>query len=49
MVGLVQPLHLSVEPCEIEQKGPRTNTERYRLPTAIQNTPETVLPSVHGL
>jgi hypothetical protein len=32
MVGSVQPLRLSVEPCEIEQKGPRTNTEKCRLP-----------------
>jgi hypothetical protein len=48
MVGLVQPLSLSVEPCEIEQKSPRTNTERYRLPPAIQNEPETVLQSATG-
>ena len=49
MVGLVQPLRLSVEPCEIEQKGPRTNPEQYRQPPAIQNVPETVLQSAHGL
>ena len=49
MVGLVQPLRLSVESCEIEQKGPRTNPEQYRLPPAIQNVPEIVLQSAHGL
>jgi len=49
MVGLVQPLCLSVEPCEIEQKGPRTNTEQCRLPPSIQNTPTVILPLAHGL
>jgi len=49
MVGSAQLLRLSVEPCEIEQKSPWTNTEQCRLPPAIQNTPETVLPSTHGL
>ena len=49
MVGLVQPLSLSVELCQIEQKGPRTNTEQCRLPPSIQNTPETVLQPNHGL
>src|ERR1035437_6144177 len=48
MVGLVQPLRLSVESCEIEQKSPRTNTEQCRLPPAIQNALETVLQSNHG-
>jgi hypothetical protein len=42
-------LRLSVESCEIEQKGPRTNTEQCRLPLAIQITPEAVLQSDHGL
>jgi len=32
MVRLVQPLCRSVEPCEIEQKSPRTNPEQCRLP-----------------
>lgn len=49
MVGSVQPLCPRVEPCEIEQKGPRTTPEQCRLPPAIQNTPETVLQSAHGL
>ena len=49
MVGLVQPLRLSVESCEIEQKGPRTNAEQCRLPQGIQNTSETVLPPNYGL
>jgi len=49
MVGSVQPLCLSVESCEIEQKGPRTNAKQCRLPPAIQNTSETILPSAHGL
>jgi hypothetical protein len=43
------PLRLSVDPCEIEQKGPRTNPEQCRLPPAIQNTPETVSPPAHGV
>jgi hypothetical protein len=49
MVGSVWPLSLRVELCEIEQKGPRTNPEQCRLPPAIQNMPETVLPPAHGL
>ena len=49
MVGSVWPLSLRVELCEIEQKSPRTNPEQCRLPQTTQNTPETVLPSAHGL
>ena len=49
MVGAVQPLRLSVEPCRIEQKGPRTNPEQYSLPPSIQNMPQAVLPSAHTL
>jgi hypothetical protein len=48
MVGLVQPLRLSVEPCEIEQKGPRTNTEQCRLPPSIQNASTVILPPPTG-
>src|ERR1039458_7612964 len=48
MVGLVQPLCRSVESCEIEQKGPRTNTEQCRLPPTIQNTSTVILPPAHG-
>jgi hypothetical protein len=49
MVGSVQPLHLSVESCEIEQKSPRTNTKPYRLPPSIQNASTAILPPAHGL
>jgi len=38
----------SVESCEIEQKGPRTNTEQCRLPPSIQNVSEAVLQSATG-
>jgi len=49
MVGLVQRLYLSVEPCEIEQKGPRTNTKQCGLPQGIQNVSTVILPPAHGL
>jgi hypothetical protein len=48
MVGSVQPLRLSVEPCRIEQKGPRTNTEQCRLPPSIQNASMVILPPPTG-
>jgi hypothetical protein len=48
-VRLVQPLHLNVESCEIEQKDPRTNTEQYRLPPSIQNASTVILSLAHWL
>jgi len=47
MVGLVWPLCLSVEPCKIEQKRPRTSTEQCRLPpvSKIRLKPSDHLPT----
>jgi len=49
MVESIWPLCLSVKPCQIEQKSPRTNTEHCHLSPTIQNGSETILPMDYGL
>jgi len=45
MVGLVQPLCRSVEPCEIEQKGPRTKPGANAACPRLSKNASTVIPA----